>query len=173
MADSSLATVLRTDSPGAGISTDGRTTGRLLRRPRRNRYAAGSSSGTDPVEPSPGEQRPPLWVIVAQCWPSTHCQPNSHLTFTGPLPASMPTFTPAGSSPSGLSLLETVASEAHHGSRTPNWLAPATSDPAHTGTPSPGPAAVLPPKGEMSEISLDDLPAHVPGQPPLPARPPV
>ena len=25
----------------------------------------------------------------------------------------------------------------------------------------------------MSEISLDDLPAHVPGQPPLPARPPV
>ena len=106
------------------------------------------------------------------------------------LPLSLPTFTPssgAATHHAGLDLLASAAlthpltstgnpPPAHAGGLVPPSGALSSQGPYH-------PAAVLPPKVakkildleyvEMSEISLDDAPPHTPGQPPLPARPPI
>lgn len=101
-----------------------------------------------------------------------------------PLPATLPVFTPEGSN-AGLHLLASVASAStstESRSVTPqqDFRVP-TAGLSQQGPYNP--AAVLPPKVakkvlelefvEMSEISLDELSTNAPGQPPLPARPPV
>ena len=105
------------------------------------------------------------------------------------LPLTLPTFIPTVWGHTALTPLQLLAAAASRappaGSTTPATLPPV----AGLGQPSlsqPGtyhPAATLPPKVvkrildlefvEMSEISIDDIPTHTPGHPPLPARPPI
>ena len=93
---------------------------------------------------------------------------------------------PEPGSSTGPHLLASVASAAHAGSGPLPYSEPqskAVPGPAVASRGPYNPAAVLPTKVakrildrdfvEMSEIALDDPPVQVPGQPPLPARPPV
>ena len=97
----------------------------------------------------------------------------------------MPTFSPSRGS--GLNLLAAAAAAARPGTVRIGMAPSAGSGLPHLTSLSCrgpyNPAAVLPTKVakrilglefvEMSDISLDDLPPHTPGQPPLPARPPI
>ena len=111
------------------------------------------------------------------------CQPLSaypHLASAGNLPSTLPIFTHAGGS-TGLNLLAMAAGLQSSTSEKDQGSFSTTAN-LHSRGPY-NPAAVLPPKVakrildlefvEMSDIALDDLPVTGPGQPPLPARPPV
>ena len=117
------------------------------------------------------------------------CLPCTAVTGTlapAPLPATLPVFTPEASVPHGLSLLTSVASSTlagpSAGVEAPRQVA-ANPTSGLQGRGPFNPVALLPTKlvkkildlefVEMSDITLDDLPTPGPGQPPLPARPPI
>ena len=133
---------------------------------------------------------PPPGSSLAGTWHTTTTIPT---VAQGPgsvaelhLPPTLPTFNPEPGSSTGLHLLASVVSSAHAGSGPLPYSEPqskAVPGPALASRGPYNPAAVLLTKVakrildldfvEMSEIALDDPPVQVPGQPPLPARPPV
>ena len=138
---------------------------------------------TSQPSPPPGSSLAGTWHITTTI-PTVAQGPGSVAELH--LPPTLPTFNPEPGSSTGPHLLASVASSAHAGSGPLPYSEPqsrAVPGPALASRGPYNPAAILPTKVakrildldfvEMSEIVLDDPPVQVPGQPPLPARPPV